>query len=156
MFQNNEYIIVVISGLLATAAMTIFTIVTFFVMKRPYNVIRILGNMLMFQPYTVTRHFAPPRQRILATFLHYAIGIIFAWGFQHYVMEGEDDVKMASLVYGIVIALIAIAGWRLFFFLHPGPPDISLKTYLLVIAAGHLILTTCLYVIYKHLISVNC
>jgi hypothetical protein len=138
----------IIAGIIATLAMTLFAKATFAALRRPYNILRILGNMLLFEPHTVVRQPPPPTARTLATIVHYAIGVLFAWAYQQFVINNNDDRILDTVVFGIIIALAAIVGWRLLFFLHPAPPGIDLKTYLLVIALGHFVLTACLYLIY--------
>jgi hypothetical protein len=148
MITNMADAVPIIGGIIATLAMTLFAKATFAVLRRPYNILRILGNMLLFEPYTIVRQPPPPTALTLATFVHYAIGVSFAFGYQQFVINNNDDRILETVVFGIVIALVAIVGWRLLFFLHPAPPGIDLKTYLFVIALGHLVLTACLYLFY--------
>lgn len=132
---------VIVAGIVATAVMTIFTELFFPLLKRNYHVVRILANMIRLQPVTPMNE-KPQPQMIVAGVVHYAIGILFAFLYRSFVMWVPDwSPSLQAFVFGILIAVVAIGGWRLFFDLHPGPPPVSLTDYLGVIAIGHLLLS---------------
>jgi len=132
-------------GILSTLAMTLFTESVFAIIKRPYHVVRILGNMLLFNRATNLRSVPPRSMVLIANFIHYAIGIIFTFGFHGLVTGKAESLLIGSLFYGVLIGVVAVIGWRLFFHIHPGPPPVELHVYLLVIALGHVVLSLTIY-----------
>lgn len=140
---------IIIYGVIATAVMTLFTEVTFRMLNRPYHVVRILANMLRFQQVTPVQT-KPQPQMIMAVVLHYFIGVLFAIGYLPLVSWLPDwSATMHALLYGVLLAFIAIGGWSLFFDLHPGPPKVNLGQYLTTIGVGHLFLAGALAALYE-------
>lgn len=140
---------IIIYGVIATAVMTLFTEVTFRAINRPYHVVRILANMLRFQHVTPVLN-KPQPHMIVAIVLHYFIGVLFALGYLPLVSWFPDwSATTHALVYGVLIAFIAIGGWSLFFDLHPGPPQVNLRQYLITIGIGHLFLAGALATLYQ-------
>lgn len=130
-----------LAGVFGTACMTIFTAVAFRVLKKNFNVVVILGNMLVWQKYTVLEPTRPFWRYLLAFLVHYGIGIFFAYLYAWILIEGIINLSLtSSILFGLAIGFIAIIGWRTFFALHPGPPMVILKYYLLVIGIGHIVL----------------
>jgi hypothetical protein len=138
----------VISGIAGTAAMTLFTSLVFRASNRPYSVVKILGNMLQFRNPTFILQKVPTKFYQLATVVHYTIGIVFAIGYYYLIHATENQTVTGAVLYGIVIGVIAIVGWRLFFELHPGPPAVNLLLYLATIGIGHIILASVMFLFF--------
>jgi hypothetical protein len=138
----------VISGIAGTVAMTLFTSLVFRVANRPYRVVKILGSMLQFRSRTFVLQKVPTRFFQLATIVHYTIGIVFAIGYHYFVHTTGNRAASGSVIYGILIGIIAIAGWRLFFEIHPGPPEVDLPLYLGTIGVGHIILASVMFLFF--------
>jgi hypothetical protein len=137
------------AGLLGTAAMSVFTFLIFILLRKPYRVVLILADMLQFRKTTSPDAIPPTGFLICATLLHYAIGILFTTEYDLSIARGLLDLSIVhSLVYGAIIGIIGIVGWRIFFALHPNPPRISLVVYLSVIWLGHLILSFVIRYVY--------
>jgi len=138
-----------LAGILGTAAMTIFTAVSFRLLKKPFHVVRILANMMRFEPTTVTDK-PPLVTYAMANLLHYGIGVGFAFGYHRLVAEGILGPNILyALLFGAFVGALGIIGWRIFFAVHPSPPAVSFKHYLPVIWLGHLLLAVVMFYMYR-------
>ena len=128
----------ILAGLAGTLAMTSFAEITAHLLKKPYFVVIILATMLPFK-----KDLSPPKAStyILATILHYAIGVGFAYAYLWLMLKGIiTNNTLTALLYGIAIGIIAIIGWRVFFAIHPNPPRIK-PIYFAMIWMGHIVLS---------------
>ena len=128
----------ILAGLAGTLAMTSFAEITANLLKKPYFVVIILATMLPFR-----KDLSPPKAStyIVATILHYAIGVGFAYLYLWFMLEGLIiNNAITAFLYGAAIGIIAIIGWRLFFTIHPNPPRIK-RTYFAMIWLGHVVLS---------------
>lgn len=128
----------ILAGIAGTLAMTCFTHIMAQALRKPYYVVVILATMLPFKREvsspTITTY-------ILATILHYVIGIGFAYLYLWLIAEGfVTDSGISASLYGAFIGLIAIIGWGIFFKIHPDPPKVE-PTYFVMIWLGHLLLS---------------
>ena len=133
------HLFISLAGIVATLAMTIFAELAFLLMNRPYHVVRVLANMMRFKS-TTPLNAKPFPELILAGILHFAIGILFAYGYRSFaIWVSAWSLPAQAMTFGIFIGIIAIAGWRIFFKFHPGPPPVYLPVYLSIIGVGHLV-----------------
>lgn len=135
----------IFSGICATAAMTGMANLLARITGRRWQVVRILATMLTTTPENgkLTRR---PSAMLTGTIVHYLIGILFAlcyaWAYSRHLLSiGLPD----FLLYGLCIALLAVIVWRGFIALHPHPPYIPVRSFLLVIAIGHLLFVLVLF-----------
>jgi hypothetical protein len=130
----------IIIGIVGTALMTLFMYAMSYLTKRKVKVVKILGTMLTFQT-TREKGLSNSASAILTGLIvHYIIGILFAivylFSLQHAIIVPS---LLYSLIYGFIAGIIGIGFWRLFFLIHPNPPSVSLKTYLLDLVIGHVV-----------------
>jgi hypothetical protein len=139
----------ILAGILGTVAMTLCTEIAFRLLKRPYHVVRILARMLQGRSIPSDGTLRPGTY-LLASFLHYAIGVAFSFGYQWLVFRNIlSPGVFPALLFGAFIGLIGITGWRIFFAIHPLPPNVSLKQYLPAIWVGHIVLAFVMYYTYQ-------
>lgn len=133
---------VILAGLIGTGLMTLFMYAMTYVTDRVMKVVKILGTMLTFQT-TPDGHLSDRPVAIGVGIVgHYAVGVGFAlayyllwsWGI------GKPDYSYGVL-FGLASGLLAILVWRSFFAIHPKPPRISLKPYLVTLFVAHFIFT---------------
>jgi uncharacterized membrane protein YagU involved in acid resistance len=137
------------AGLAGTMGMTLFTMLAFFLLRVPYHVLAILGNMMLFKKNTNVVSSPPRTVHILAAVLHYIIGILFAYGYALLLRNDlMANIITQSLLYGIAIGTIGITGWKILFAAHPGPPCVLLRTYLPVIFLGHIVLAIIMHYVF--------
>ncbi len=129
---------IIMAGIIGTLAMTLFVELIARLSGKPFRVIRVLAEMLRFG-----RDLNRSQRRTLfvgATILHYAIGVSFAFCYR---LAIDHDILgptwKDALLFGAAAGLVGIAGWRLFFAIHPKPPEINLFQFLTVIWLGHLV-----------------
>lgn len=117
---------------------------------------RILAGMLTFKRLT-TLDFKPSfAAYVLATSIHYAIGVLFAFVYHWLIIRVLFQTTFAnSILFGAVIGTAGIAGWSIFFAIHPGPPPVRLPTYLSVIWVGHIILSVVMVYVFRFFVETS-
>jgi hypothetical protein len=141
---------VAIAGIAGTLAMTVFTELIAYGAKKPFHVVSILARMLRFRkdlrPISGTRY-------VVALIIHYSIGVLFSYGFEWFITNNRADMNLSNaIIFGGVVGLIGIIGWRIFFAIHPNPPEIILPPYLTTIWVGHIIFSVVLFYSYLKLL----
>ena len=125
---------ILLPGVGATCAMTLFSYVTSRLMNDQFREPQLLAHF--FFPAEKLRG-QPPTKGWL---LHYLIGIGFSGAYQglwkkHTRLPPTSD----GLCYGSVCGLLGVAVWRLVFATHPLPPKVNLKLYLAHLFAAHFV-----------------
>lgn len=120
--------------------MTLFMYLLTFISKRVMKVTKILGTMLTFRT-TAGGGLSESRGAAIAGVAgHYCIGIFFA--LCYFLLWragiGKPDLPDA-LLFGLINGIAGIAAWRLSFAIHPRPPVIKLKPYLVTLLIAHLV-----------------
>ncbi|TXK37414.1 hypothetical protein FVR03_15505 [Pontibacter qinzhouensis] len=127
-----------LAGLAATAAMTAFMYLLTVLTKRVMKMIKILGTMLTNQTQPDGSLSGSIRASVTGTVVHYAIGILFAIG---YLALWDSGVGAPTAAWGFLLGLghglLAMAGWYFYFMLHPQPPLIALRPFLLSLIFAH-------------------
>ena len=109
-----------LAGIVGTIFMTWFTSAVFRALKDPYRVVRILGNMIMFLPYTPVTKEPSTGMLVLAMSIHYLIGMIFSFTYMLLIANNYWPYHfIAAIIYGGIIGAVGVIGWRLFLRLHP-------------------------------------
>jgi hypothetical protein len=130
-----DVLTIILAGIGGTLVMTGFSQITAYLLKKPFYVVIILATMLPFN-----RDATPPKLStyVVATVLHYFIGIVFAYVHLWLILNGHiTNNALSALLYGVAIGIVAILGWRLFFMIHPNPPIVK-GTYFVMIWLGHI------------------
>jgi hypothetical protein len=139
--------LVIIAGLAGTFTMTACAELIFILIKRPYHIVGTLGRMFEFRKPT------PEKPRLayylLATMLHYGIGVGFCYLYYWALFNGLLNFTVThAILYGLIIGTLGIIGWRIFFAVHPDPPQYSLPVYLFVIWLGHIVLAVTMFQVF--------
>lgn len=127
------------SGIIGTAVMTLFVYAVNASTGKSVKVVKILGTMLTFQ----TRPDGQLSERPLAIWVgivaHYLIGVVFAWAFYACWQAGIGRPSLGfGALFGFLAGLAGILIWRLFFAVHPRPPQrIPLSFYLSTLVMAH-------------------
>ena len=80
------------------------------------------------------------RKVATAWLLHYGVGLLFSTAFRpQYVSGRKQEAGARGLLMGAAFGCLGIAGWALAFRLHPNPPEIDKKAYLVHLFPAHLI-----------------
>ncbi|CAN5604380.1 hypothetical protein BH23BAC1_BH23BAC1_09500 [soil metagenome] len=147
--EANEYINLIIAGFLATFVMTILMYISGFISKKNMAVVHILGSMITFRTNSgggVSNSFF---SLFSGCILHFLVGIVYAFVYSWLWYQGigiPDFIN--SIIFGAVTGLIATAGWKIFINIHPNPPHIPTKEYLVTIFLTHIIFAIILFYVY--------
>ena len=109
------------------------------VTKNRFKVVKILGTMLTFQTTAEKGLSEQPSAIAVGLVVHYLVGIgfacVYSWLWRENIVQANF---INTTLMGIVNGLIAAVGWSIFIAIHPNPPRLPLKSYLIAIAAGHI------------------
>lgn len=144
-----ESFLPIVAGIGGTLIMTVLTTVSAFVMKKPFNVIRLLAFMSAFKPVNELRYVSFWRY-LIAVLVHYAIGVAF--GFVYHWLLNDQILMMRmsdAFLFGCALGVVAVITWRMFFAIHPSPPKLNLNLYLMVIFVGHVVLALTMFAVYN-------
>jgi len=120
-----------VGGSVATAAMTLFSLMVSLVFKQLYRE-PVLINLLL--PQKITKY------SVLGYLIHFAVGWILALVYYFLTIGGFALLSFQiGLIFGLISGLLAIAAWMVFFKLSKHPPKINLTGYFLQLLLAHLI-----------------
>ncbi|WP_299825239.1 hypothetical protein [uncultured Pontibacter sp.] len=130
----------ILAGLAATAAMTAFLYLLSYLTHRVMKVIKILGTMLTRRTQPDGSLSDAASTKVIGTIAHYAAGIFFALIYLA-LWDSEVGLITASwgLLFGLAHGIMAMLIWYFFFMMHPNPPIIPLRSYLLTLIAAHVV-----------------
>ncbi|MDX5423499.1 MAG: hypothetical protein LPK14_14685 [Hymenobacteraceae bacterium] len=129
-----------IAGIAGTAAMTAFLYLLSFITHRVMKVVRILGTMLLNRTQSDGDLSQATSTKVVGTLAHYGVGVFFAIIYLALWDSGVGPVTASwGLLFGLAHGIVAMVIWYFFFMLHPNPPLIKLKTYLVTLVFAHMI-----------------
>ncbi|MDX5437871.1 MAG: hypothetical protein LPK03_11785 [Pontibacter sp.] len=135
-----KFLDAVVAGIAGTAAMTAFLYLLSFATHRVMKTVRILGTMLLNRTHSDGSLSELTGTKVAGTIAHYAAGIFFA---VIYLALWDSEVGLITaswgLLFGLAHGLMAMVIWYFFFMLHPRPPLIKLRSYLITLVFAHLI-----------------
>ncbi|MCF0040178.1 hypothetical protein [Dyadobacter fanqingshengii] len=141
LLPNAEWLaIIAASGIVGTAAMTLFMYGMTFITDKVMKVTKILGTMITCQT-TDDRGLSESKTAIFTGIVaHYIIGIafVFCYHILWFLGVGQPDF-LNGLILGLASGMIAVMFWFTFFAVHPFPPDVDLKSYLLTLFLAHFV-----------------
>jgi hypothetical protein len=133
----------IVFGFMATLAMTATVEVVAAITRKPFYVIRNLRKLLFTDEDNSRKEFF---FHAIATILHYAIGIGFAFCYHWLIRHDVIDLNiMWAIIYGMAIGIVGVTGWRISILLRKRSLVSDLSNYLLLIFSGHLVLAVVLF-----------
>jgi hypothetical protein len=140
---------IVAEGVVGTAIMTAVMYLIALVSKDRFKVVKILGTMLTFQTTPQKGLSDKPSAITVGIFAHYLVGIGFA-AIYHWLWS--NDILHAGLFFatllGFANGVIGAIGWAIFVAIHPNPPKLPLKSYLVAIIIGHIFFAYGIWITY--------
>jgi hypothetical protein len=129
---------IIIAGIVGTAVMTAVMYLIAYVTKDRFKVVKVLGTMLTFQTTRDKGLSDSPSAIAVGIIAHYLVGIgftfIYEWLWSERILTPDFlNAAWMGFINGIVGALV----WKIFITIHPNPPTLPLKSYLVAITAGH-------------------
>mgnify|MGYP003575440096 CR=1 FL=1 len=137
---------IVMAGIIGTAYMTLGMYLLAAITSEHFKVVKVLGTMLTFQ--TTHHNGLSDRKSAIWTGIvaHYLVGIgfsvLYAWLWKKDIL-GMDFLQATWL--GLLNGIFGAIVWRIFFALHPRPPQLPLPQYLIAIALGHILFAHGIY-----------
>lgn len=130
----------ILAGLAATAAMTAFLYLLSYATNHVMKVIKILGTMLLSRTQRDGSLSDAVGTKVVGTIANYLVGILYAIA---YLALWESGVGMVTASWGLLLGvangLFAMIIWYFFFMIHPMPPAISLRVYLITLIFAHIV-----------------
>lgn len=121
-----------------TSCMTAYSYGYSFLSGKQFREPVLLSHLLSHSPKEASRYSA--KKVAAAWLLHYGVGLIFSTAFKSkYVKGRKQRVGVRGLLQGAAFGFLGIAGWEIAFRLHPKPPEIDRKAYLVHLFPAHLI-----------------
>jgi len=139
----------IFAGISGTAVMTAFMYIVSYITKKRFKVVKILGTMLTFQTTPARGLSDSPWAIVTGIAAHYLVGILFAMVWHWLWSKGiGSPTLLICMLYGFIFGLFGILIWQLFFAIHPFPPDVPLKEYMVSILSGHLFFGVGVYCVF--------
>ncbi|PRY16440.1 hypothetical protein CLV24_101286 [Pontibacter ummariensis] len=135
-----KFLIAVLAGIAGTAAMSAFLYLLSYATHRVMKAIKILGTMLLFRTQPNGSLSDAVSTKAVGTVAHYAVGVFFATMYLALWDSGVGALTASwALLFGVGHSIIGMFAWYLFFMVHPKPPLIKLKTYLVTLIFAHIL-----------------
>lgn len=139
MVSSHCILVIIIAGLLATTAMTLFVLLVNKLTGKRLNVIRILGTMLTSKTEADGSTASTPGVFVAGVTAHYAVGFLFTALYVIAWQRGLLDTTADWAIIGFVTGLFGIMAWRIYFAIHRFPPAVNLNIYLPTILFAHVV-----------------
>jgi len=141
LIPDNELLpIILASGIMGTAVMTLFMYILTFITDRVMNVTKILGTMITCETTEDGKLSNSKLTIVVGIAAHYAIGVFFAYGYHLlWTLDVGAPGFWNGLLLGFVSGIFAVIFWFTFFGVHPFPPHIDLKLYLPTLFLTHFV-----------------
>jgi len=135
-----KFLDAILASIAGTTAMTAFLYLLTYATHRVMKVIKILGTMLLFRTQPDGGLSDAFSTKVVGTIAHYSVGAFFA---VMYLALWDSEVGLISaswsLLFGLANGIVGMFAWYFFFLVHPKPPIINLKTYLLTLIVAHMV-----------------
>lgn len=135
-----KFLDTILASIAGTAAMTAFLYLLTYATHRVMKVIKILGTMLLFRTQPDGGLSDAFSTKVVGTIALYSVGAFFA---VIYLALWDSEVGLISaswsLLFGLANGIAGMFAWYFFFLVHPKPPIIQLKTYLLTLIVAHMV-----------------
>ena len=128
---------ILVSGVLGTSIMTLFTYIIASItgkeLSEPKFLNRLMWNSNLF-------HIEKDDYHLFGWCIHVFIGIVFAASLMLFkICTGFDLTICIGIFLGFVLGLIGVAGWTMLFTLHHNPPEIDFKLFLSQLVIAHMV-----------------
>lgn len=129
---------VFLQGIAGTAVMTAaLYLISYFTSDR-FKVVKILGTMLTLQTTPEKGLSDKPSAITVGLIAHYLVGIGFAAIYEQlWSQEITAPTFVNTTLLGFINGIVGAIVWKIFISVHPNPPRIPLRSYLVAIILGH-------------------
>jgi len=125
------------AALFATLAMTLFSYVTSRVLHHNFREPQLLNLLLDKLP---SERFSLVKEHIIGWIIHFSIGGLFVFIFVQLRKFFNIDLSLETgIIYGTLAGILGAIAWRIFFALHPFPPQIKKWQFLFHLIFAHIV-----------------
>ncbi|WP_460513970.1 hypothetical protein [Cyclobacterium sediminis] len=133
----KHFLITVLSGIVATAVMTIVMYIYTILFKHFTKVIHLLGCMISGDQKL---HSPSKGALTLGTFAHFGVGVIFSMSYYLLWNWGVFEINFFdSVIIGGLSGIVAIVVWKFYLKLHHYQPEISQNHYFFALFIAHIV-----------------
>jgi hypothetical protein len=138
--ENND---IVRTALDATSYMTMYMKIVSEISKKQMRVIRILGRLLTNKTHNEQGVISLAQIKTTGTLLHYSIGTFFLYCY-HFLWKNRivKPNLTGGITLGLLSGLVGISAWYTYMNVHPSPPQIDRKSYLINLVVAHVVFGT--------------
>lgn len=141
-----EVFTILISGLVATTVMTLFSYVVSNFKAKQFREPELLNSLISRSEIIELK---PSKKHFLGWIIHYLIGWFFVVGFSfiwEYTQFSADIISGAVL--GMAAGIIGIFGWIMMFKLNQNPPEIDFSQFYIQLIIAHILFGISAAIIY--------
>jgi hypothetical protein len=128
---------ILVSGIVATIAMTAFSYILSFIVKKNFKE-PLLLNILMDRVSKNKNEII--RKHIAGWLIHFGVGILFVLLFKIFASIFDLPLSMpTAIIYGTIAGINGVASWSILLRLHPFPPAIDRLLFYCQLVIAHVI-----------------
>ncbi|MDN3724130.1 hypothetical protein QRD02_07030 [Aequorivita sp. SDUM287046] len=137
--------IFIIAWIAAILTMTGFSALITQLLKRELREHLLLAQLL----HTYKGHSSGKPSVLIGWIVHFAFGLFFMACYELLWML-TDVIRSLwwSIIFGMLIGLVGIMGWKVMFKIHPKPPELHFKTFYIQLFFAHIIFSVTAFLIY--------
>ncbi|PKD17013.1 hypothetical protein APR41_06135 [Salegentibacter salinarum] len=144
-----EVFIILISGLVATTSMTLFSYLVSNFKSKQFREPELLNSLISRSEIIELR---PSKNHFLGWVIHYLIGWFFVVVFSliwEYTQFSTNIISGAVL--GLAAGIIGIFGWKTMFKLNQNPPEIDFSQFYIQLIIAHILFGLSAAIVYAYL-----
>lgn len=150
--SDEVIFVIVISGIIGTAIMSLFMYLLTYFAKNVMPISQILGTMITCQTTERGEIATGFTAKLVGIIGHYMIGILFAY---LYYLLWSYGVGQPDFLNGVILGLVsggfAVIFWSAFLRIHPFPPHVDLKSYMISLFLAHFVFASTTVAVYAFL-----
>ncbi|WP_405384198.1 DUF6789 family protein [Maribacter sp. LLG6340-A2] len=141
-------ILIIVSGILGTMVMTIFSHILEKLSDHKFNETHLLNRLIN---RSKTFDTVAEDNDFRGWAIHLVIGILMAAGLFFYLNHAKElNPLLCGLVLGFFLGIIGVLGWTVMFLKHSDPPEINLTYFFIQLICAHMIFgITALWILTK-------
>ncbi len=143
------FITILIAGVVATTAMTIFSYVYAKLQSKQFREPELLNNLM---ERSSIIPLSPSNNHVLGWFVHYSIGFVFAAiFFLFWELTTFSPGWSSGSIMGFAAGLVGIVGWKFMFKINDNPPEIDFSQFYFQLVVAHIVFGITAALIFAHL-----
>lgn len=133
----EEFSFILTTAFFATLAMTLFSYLMSQTFHQNFREPQLLNLLLDKLPHA---DFQVAKEHVIGWTIHFSIGFLFVFIFFQLRKIFSYDLSLATgIIFGTIAGLFGAIAWRLFFALHPNPPQVKKWHFLFHLIFAHIV-----------------